>query len=347
MKRIFALLLSSIMIIGACEQKEANTIESEDLTKSKNVKSEKINQIEQKQITPDEVMALYLEALENPNSNKVTEKFREKMGPLIEKSKNTLGENGPPNELQPKVRLKTFEEGRSRFKVETLEFANEAYKTGRLIRLTALYNSKEAQWYLDDIEIEEAANEPFELTWEEVEKYTKLNGVEIKKADEQIDPRYFEFSVINNNQMYIKGSVLKIDRSNGLVSFVSVPEQENTGSHAENDSVEDNTESTSKPVKTNYSSLKDYSGQWKDSNGIFFLKVENVRGISADISLDICSSKCVRLASIGPVTLNFDKNSVSHSYDEDGWGNSGNFKITLNPDGIVLTYADQEISMSQ
>lgn len=311
----------------------------------------------QKQINPEKVLKLYNEALENPESESVTNKFREKIAPLLKQSEETMGEAGPPNELLPEVRLKAVQNNFLWTKVEVLEFANESYKTGRSLRLTAIYDHKSAEWYLDDIEILEAADRPFLLTWEEVEKYAALKGLEIQKSDEQLDAQFFEFFVLNDNQMYGEGSILKIDRNNGLISFVSTPEEdeesedseepEDIESTIENQSADESTVTNSNTGKTNFSALKDYEGKWKDANGIYFLTIENIAGNTADIWLDICSNNCAQIKSVEAVALDLSNNTVSHHYNDDGWGNSGDFTLTLQPNGIVVIINGNEVSLSQ
>lgn len=176
------------------------------------------------QITPDEVLEFYYEALDNPESENVTDNFREKITPLLKISEETLGELGLPNELLPEVRLNSVEENMIWMKVELLEFANEAYKTGTTVRLNAIFDPFDAKWYLDDIEIIEAEDLPFHLTWEEVEKHASLRTMEIEKSAEQNDPDFYQFTVLNENQSFSKDSIVKIDRRNGLMSYVSAPE---------------------------------------------------------------------------------------------------------------------------
>jgi len=310
-------------------------------------------------ITPDEVLELYYDSIENPESEHVTNKYREKIKPLLKMAQETLGEQGPPNQLLPEVRLKAVEKNMLWTKVEILEFANESYKTGSSLRVTAIYDHSAAAWYLDDIEIVKAEDKPFLLTWEEVENYASLKKLDIKKSDEQIDPHFFEFSILNENQMFVKGSVVKIDRRNGLISYVSIPEEkvdnneedkvvEDVEKPEATDSSVDSSESTSKPTaKSNYSTLNDYEGRWADPNGVHFLTVENVTETSADVWFDICSNNCAQIASVGPIIITPENTTFSHHYDDNGWGRSGDLTLTFQPDGIIVTHEGEEITLSK
>jgi len=307
------------------------------------------------QITTEEVLEMYYEAIENLESGHVSDKFRKEIAPLIERSKATMGEDGLPNELLPEVRLKSIEENMIWKKIEVLEFANESYKTGRTLRLKAMFNRKESEWYLDDIEIIEADDKPFYLTWEEVEKYASLKDMEIQKSDEQLDDLYYQFTVLNDNLSYVKGSVLRIDRKNGLISFVSVPEVvEDTAQNQDSDenqsieedqTAEESSESKAKPVKTSYSTLKDYEGKWQNGNGSYFLNIFSVSGNTADVSLNICSNNCNQIASAGDI-LTFSNNSAFYHYEDDGWGNSGDFTVKLLTNGIEITHNGEMLSLT-
>jgi hypothetical protein len=341
-KIIVVLLILLIMSLVGCASKET------DSTNNKSVSPKGENEVKIKEIAPDEVLNMYYEALENPESENVAEETREKIKQLLQRSKETLGEDGPPNELLPEVRLNVIDNDLLWTKIEVLEFANESYKTGRSLILKAIYDQKHEEWILDDLEIIKASDKPFLLTWEEVEKFASLKGLEVLKSNEQQDPQFFQFSVINDNQMYVKGSILQIDRENGLISYVKVPEENESDEQTPNTDFSSNEDSVSSSTgKTNYSNLIDYEGDWQDPNGIYYLSFNNISGNSADISFDICSNKCAQIKSVGPVTLTFTNNTVSHHYEDDGWGDSGDFTLTLQPNGIIVSLNGKEIALSQ
>ncbi|MGP1909983.1 hypothetical protein ACTSEZ_17560 [Metabacillus sp. JX24] len=331
----------------------------------------------QTQITPDEVMNMYYTALENPKTDKISNNFKTKITPLLKLSEESLGEEGPPNELLPHVRLRAVEENILWTKVEVLEFANESYKTGRSLRLTAKYNNKTADWYLEDIEIIEASDKPFVLSSTEVERFFSHKGIEIQLSDEQVDPNFFQFTVSNENQMYVKGSELKIDRGNGLISYVdgiidsaedndfdeiieedidpavthnnpTVNEETDNSNKSPSEDIEntDNHEDSGQK-KNGDLTIKNYEGDWIDAKGIHFIKVKNITNNSADITFDICSNNCVRIASVGPVNLTFNEGIASYKYDDDGWGNNGEFTIRLNPGEMSVTHNGTEIILFQ
>lgn len=339
-KIIVVLLFLLIMSLVGCASKETDST-NDSLESGKEVKIKKI--------APEEVLNLYYEALENPESENVADETREEIKQLLQRSQETLGEEGPPNELLPEVRLRVVNNELLGTKVEVLEFANESYKTGRTLILKAVYDHKLGKWILGDIEILKASDKPFLLTWKEVEKFASLKGLEIINSDEQQDPQFFQFTVLNENQMYVKDSILQIDRENGLISYVKVPEENESDEQTPATDVSSDEDSVSSSTigKTIYSNLNDYEGKWQDPNGIYYLNVKNISGNSADISFDICSNKCAQIKSVGPVTLTFSNNTVSHHYDDDGWGNSGDFTLTLKPDGIIVNFNGAEIALSQ
>ncbi|MBT2686012.1 hypothetical protein J7E42_20620 [Bacillus sp. ISL-37] len=196
----YSLLMMSLV---GCASKETDST-NDSLESGKEVKIKKI--------APDEVLNLYYEALENPESENVANETREEIKQLLKRSQETLGEEGPPNELLPEVRLKVVDNAMLGKKIEVLEFANESYKTGRTLILKAIYDQKLEKWILEDIEILKASDKPFLLTWKEVEKFASLKGLEILKSEHQQDPQFFQFTVINDNQMYVKDSILQINR---------------------------------------------------------------------------------------------------------------------------------------
>lgn len=130
-------------------------------------------------ITPEEIIENYLEAIDEDDSDKATDRFYQALEPYKKRKEMTYGEEWVPTELVPEVRLEILEQTGTKIKIKTIELADESYKEGSHLTLTAIYDK--GKWLIDYFEVEDVISDgkPFNLTLEEAIKVAEL-GIEVE-----------------------------------------------------------------------------------------------------------------------------------------------------------------------
>lgn len=324
MKKHLLWVLIIFVLVGCASETNEETTE----------KQSKEDEVEQVLITPTDVLDMYYGAIETENMQYTTPQFDEKLKPWLDINEESHGENGPPNMLLPEVRMEVLEESKEKVQIRTIEFANESYKTGQFLTLTVTFDAKTKQWLLDDLVVEgvETDNKPFNLTWEEMEKYFELQKLEVDKKEETEE--YATVLITKGNEMLFEGYQIQMSKRNGLITILSSGEEEEAA--VEETSVEE--ETVVEAVQSTFENFTEYEGKWQDDAGSIFLTVEGASGSKATLTFDICYSGCSKIGSTEPTEVEFVDGNGVLTFADDGFGNSGEVSLKITPNGIESTF---------
>ncbi|MTH54522.1 hypothetical protein GKZ89_14045 [Bacillus mangrovi] len=345
-------LLFSFFLLTACTQETNGEIQAEqkdereaivqnETEQSKEVAEEKPLAI--KKITPLEMIETYNSSAKLTETTLLSSNFIKDVEPFMKLEEISSGEERLPDELLPEVRLEILEDSKEKVTIKTIEMADEAYKHGRHITLTALYNEEQGNWVLDDLIVEEVKKGfPLKLTWDEAVKYAKYKGMEIEKIKEKTDagPLSFVFKVLSNSkeQMFAGAEHLEINTDNGLITLPEEynkveeePEEEAIINEPESKDVPDQKDV---PVKTGEG---DWNGYWADASGTSFLNITNYKNNSASVTYSFCfTDSCTQIGDTGEHVVKFVNNQARIKYEDEGWGNPGEVEIQLG-EGVIHT----------